>query len=514
MRHISAHLGWMFVLLLAAGGISSAAENPTRSEADRRAVVITVRGQIDDYVRGTFARRLNQARAMKVDTVIIELDTPGGLVGAALDMTATIRGLTDIRTIAFINRQAYSAGTMIALACDEVFMAPQAALGDCAPIAISSDGRLQPLPDTERAKAASPVLADFYASARRNNIPPLLVEAMVQVEPVVYLLVDRGGHYRAVDEKDKTALLASDQWRLVEGVHQPVDGPKTLLTAHTDLAIMLGLARGKAASVDDLAGQRGLNIVARFEPGPGDTIIGLLNNAIVRAILLSLFLTCFYVALHTPGHGMPEVLAVIFLATLLGVPVLTGYAQWWEIAAILLGIALIAMEIFVIPGFGVTGILGLLLLLVGLIMTFVAPEPGRSPLSAPAMAATWTALGTGLAAVVAALAGSLALFWWVRRYLPRLPYVNRLILTTTVGSTDTGDLRPASGPLPLPVALGAVGTTTTDLRPGGSAQFTDALGRAHIVSVITDVGFVARGTRVVVCETGGNRVVVRPAQTS
>jgi len=127
MRHISAHLGWMFVLLLAAGGISSAAENPTRSEADRRAVVITVRGQIDDYVRGTFARRLNQARAMKVDTVIIELDTPGGLVGAALDMTATIRGLTDIRTIAFINRQAYSAGTMIALACDEVFMAPQAA---------------------------------------------------------------------------------------------------------------------------------------------------------------------------------------------------------------------------------------------------------------------------------------------------------------------------------------------------------------------------------------------------
>src|SRR5213078_690516 len=92
------------------------------------AAVIPIRGEINDYSRDAFLRRLTKARALGATVIIVELDTPGGLVTSALDISRTIRGLRDLKTIAFINNKAYSAGAMIALACDEVIMVPNAVI--------------------------------------------------------------------------------------------------------------------------------------------------------------------------------------------------------------------------------------------------------------------------------------------------------------------------------------------------------------------------------------------------
>jgi membrane-bound serine protease (ClpP class) len=123
---------------------------------------------------------------------------------------------------------------------------------------------------------------------------------------------------------------------------------------------------------------------------------------------------------------------VVSLALLAGVPLLTGYAQWWEILAILIGILLLALEVFVIPGFGITGISGILLVLVGLTMTWVGKEP--LPGFLPKLQGTQDALKHGVMIVVGGMACSLLLWFWLQRYLPRLPYFNRLILTTPSGS--------------------------------------------------------------------------------
>src|SRR3954466_1721409 len=162
--------------------------SPADSLQPQSAAVIPIRGEINDYTRDAFMRRLTKARALGAKVIIIQLDTPGGLVTSALDISRTIRGLRDLRTIAFIDNKAYSAGAMIALACDEVIMVPNAVIGDCAPITINSHGDM-----VGAAKALSPVLDDFRDSAQRNGYDPMLAEAMVRVEPVIYLVENDKG---------------------------------------------------------------------------------------------------------------------------------------------------------------------------------------------------------------------------------------------------------------------------------------------------------------------------------
>src|SRR5213075_1338635 len=184
------------IVLFAGAAFSQVGPAQPKSLADPElAAVIPIRGEINDYSRDAFMRRLAKARAMGAKTIIIQLDTPGGLVTSALDLSRTIRGLRDLRTIAFIDNKAYSAGTMIALACNEVIMVPNAVIGDCAPITISGSGDIVGV-----AKAVSPVLEDFRDSASKNGYNPLLVEAMVRPEPSVYVIENNAGERKAVDE--------------------------------------------------------------------------------------------------------------------------------------------------------------------------------------------------------------------------------------------------------------------------------------------------------------------------
>jgi membrane-bound serine protease (ClpP class) len=409
---------------------------------------------------------------------------------------------------------ALSAGIMIGMAADEIVMQPGSMIGDSAPIALGSDGRgMQTLGETERAKAESPILADFRDSAARNGYDPLLAEAMVSVGRVVHWVQDETGGRRFVDEKQHAALTQSG-WKdvVIPGVPIPVDAADTLLTVNADVAVQLGLARGLAPTVQSLADQRGLTIAASYEKSPGSRFVAWLGNDWVRFLLLTVFIQSLIVAMHTPGHGGAEAIAVASLGLLLGVPLLSGYAQWWEVCAILLGLILIALEIFVIPGFGVAGIFGILLMLFGFVMTFVG--------NSPELPGSWSLPGSmrglqnGLSAVVGGLICSFFLTLWLRRYLPKLPFFNRLILAAPAGAASTnavlsGGESTTADAWPF---VGTVGRAISDLKPGGTAAFP--YGDDHrTASVVSDTGYVPAGAKVTVREIRGSYVVVRGADT-
>ena len=523
------------------------------------AAVVTLEGVIDDYSRDAMFKRFDEARALGAKVVILKLNTPGGLVTAGLDISRYLKRQDDLHVVAYVHEKAYSAGIMVGLACDELVMEPGSYIGDSAPIVMSPGGGLQKLEGAERAKAESPILADFHDSAVKNGYDTLLAEAMVSYGRVVRWVefvgapasapstsaVEQGnderhesavrnqasenpagprpGERRFVNE-EQFAKLTQEGWREVDepGVPRPIDGADTLLTVSASVARKIGLAKAIFSSTDALAAERGYTIVGDLAPTSGEKFVGLLAGPAVRGILLTVFLLSLYIALHTPGAGGAEALALISLGLLVGVPMLTGYAQWWEIAAIVIGLCLIALELFVIPGFGVAGISGIALLLGGLVMTFVGNAPGLpGTWRLPQM---WAGVQNGLLVVVVAFAASGVIALWLRKYLPKLPYLNRLVLQDPTaptlagagamagagGGLDVAGLGGAGGPStdawPF---VGTVGRAVSDLKPGGSAEFPYADDR-RTTAVVSDSGYVRAGTKLAVREVRGSRVVVRP----
>jgi len=491
----------------------SAAAPATRPSAgdDRRAVIIVLDGDIDDLARDSLFKRFDEARELGASTVILKLNTPGGLVTSSLDIAGYLKRLNpdDLRVIAFVENEAVSGGTMVALAAHEIVMQPASMIGLAAPISVAPGGRLLSIGGAERAKIESPIIEDFRDSAVRRGYDPLLAEAMVSYTRVVHWIENPAtGERRIVNADDYKSLTsgADAAWRSVPGVRNPLDGPDELLTLHEDLAVRLGLASGIAGSAEELAASRGLDVIATLTPSRGDRAVALLTSTPVRFVLTVVMLFTLFFAFSHPGHGMAEALAMIALGALVGVPLLTGYAQWWEIVAVLVGLALVALEVFVIPGFGFAGISGIILLLFGLTMTFVPAEPAL-PGFLPSLAGTWDALWNGLMVVTIGLLCSLLLWVWLSRYLPKIPYVNRLILTAVAGGPGAGAvIRPPDVPSDGPV-IGEMGLAVTDLRPSGSVRFQ---GDGEIASVISDSGYVPKGTKVVVFDTTENRIVVRP----
>jgi len=498
------------VVIVMAIAARAAMADPAPTSQPSQAAVIVLRGEVDNYSRDTLMRRFDSARAVGAKTVIVQIDTYGGLASAGLEISQFLKRQNDLHTVAFIDKKAYSAGAMIALACDEMVMQPGSVVGDCAPIMFRSDGSLDALPAAERAKAESPILADFRDSAQRNGYNPLLAESMVAVDRVVYFVENgKSGERKFVNESEYQAL-PKDAWQSVPAVPNPVDDGRELLTVHADLAQKLGLSRGQFDSPEQLASSRGWEIIQTYAPGVGEAIIQTLNTGWARMILIAIFILSVKVAFSTPGHGVAEALSLLTLGLIVGIPLLTGYAQWWEILMIFAGLALVAFEIFVFPGHFVSGIVGLLMMIGGLVLTFVPTEPGH-PGFLPHMGGTWLSVQRGLLFVTGGMLCSLLLWLWLQRYLPKLPYFGRLILTTTSGGIA------ASTPVdskarPATLEVGMIGRTVSELRPGGHAAFDDATtGAKRIVDVVSEDGFVASDAEVVVREVRGSYAIVRPA---
>lgn len=512
----AARVGGLLALLLAAGG-PLAAEDPRPRP---RGAVVPIRGMIDDIMRDSLERRLTEAQDAGATVIIFELDTPGGLVSSALDICRMIKNIPpDIRTVAWVHPQAYSAGAMIAVACHEIWMSPSSSIGDCAPIMVVPLGGVQELGGAERAKAESPILQEFRDSAARNGYDPLLSRAMVVVGEVVWWIERTGDvterRFVGPDEKKKLIDEVAEEereWRVAESYDEPTSGRTIplaqpvvrgdeLLTLSQFDAVAFGFARGIVADLDDLGERLGLaQAPVRYERSGWERFAAWLNSPVVRGILLVIVLVGGYLEFQSPGLILPGATALIALAIFLAAPYAAGLANIWTLLILVVGVILLGVELFVLPGFGFVGLLGGVLIAIGILATFVPQEPALPTFSPPSLRGMWDGLLTGMKVLTASVLVSMAGIALLVRYLPRSRIGSGVVLASPAGATLALD-----DAHPEVAAVGDVGVVTGDLRPGGQARFGQ-----EIVDVTSQGEYVEAGRRVQVIRRQGMRIEVRP----
>lgn len=430
----------------------SAAPRPLEAQGRAVVYVVPIEGMIDMGLAPFVRRTLDEAEREGAAAVIFEINTFGGRVDAAVAIRDALLS-APMPTVAFVNRRAISAGALITLAAERVAMTDGGTVGAAMPVqAGGPDGETSPVDE----KSVSYVRKEFRATADARKRPPVIAEAMVDSDVAIAGLVDKG----------------------------------KLLTLTTDEAIEHGIADFRARDIPDLLAHVGLAdaTVRRFSPNWGERLVRLVTHPILASLLMSLAMLGILIEIRSPGLGLPGALGVGSLVLLLGSHWLVELVGWEEMILVGLGLTLIAVEVFVIPGFGITGIAGGAALLGGLTMGLIGEG------------ATLAAIGGAAARVAISILASVALLLPLLRFLPELPFGRQLMLATVL-PPGGGDMPDASR---RESWLGLTGRASTPLRPAGIAEFD-----GERVDVVSEGEMIETGTPVVVCRVDGNRIVVR-----
>lgn len=470
-----------------------------------KAAVIECKGMIDDGLYKSIIRRTEQALASGADYIIYNIGTYGGLVKTADDISKYfILEIADkAHTVAYVETEAISAGSMISVSCNDIIMRKNTLIGDCAPIVMG--GKLE---GTEREKAESFIRATFERAARANGYPEILLKSMA---------TDRLKVYRVKNiETDKFEFFDADIMPKDPNVYdldnkELVVKEGELLTMSAEKALEYGITRAVVDDIDDalafLAQRDGVEFeadVPTYTTNWSEEMVRWLNSPAVTGILFMLALLGFYVEINTPGLGLPGLVAVICFAILFGSRFLVDLANWVEVAIFIIGIALILVEFFVIPGFGVTGILGIILILGGIFGMLVRNPPDKLPI--PQNQLDWIDMQNGILGLSLGFVGFIVVTWILSKYLPKFAFFNRLLLEPpkrSGGGSKVVIATPVESQ--TSVKVGDIGIVTSTLRPAGVAKFDDAM-----VDVVSDGEFVDNGAKVKIISISGNRVTVEP----
>lgn len=497
------NLGLM-ILGVSLAGLALAEMVPTEPEiepASKRVVVVPIKGEINGITARAITQRFERANREKVDIIVIRLDTPGGLLKPALDISKAIKAATNIHTVAYVDPNAYSAGALIALACNEIVIKDQGRIGDCAPIMMG--GKLE---GAEREKAESPVRAEFRDSARRNGYNELLAQSMVSYTIGVYKIENRKtGKIRYVDERDAKQLSDYDSpgssrgqkdWKYIKTVVKSNE----LLTMTEIEAEEYGFAKAIVQNDGDVQKYLGVSNWELWKWDWGESIVGFINSMAMTGILMAVGMLALYVALSTPGFGVPEVVAISCFAIVFGSKYMAGIAEWWTIALFVIGVVLLLVELLVLPGFGVAGIAGGICVLVGLLGMVMPKDPGPFPFPRTPIAwetfwgyTAWLTVGFFI------FVGGVIL---LAKYLPRIPKFGRLVLAEAPLAMAADASRPPD--IAPGVDVGQLGVAVGPLHPAGQVRIGQTT-----VDVVTEGELIDAGSEVEVVRREGNRIVVR-----
>lgn len=414
--------------------------------------VLQVEGVIDLGLAPFVQRVIDEATQAGAAAVILEIDTFGGRVDAAVQIRDTLLN-TRLRTVGFVNKRAISAGALIGLATQTLAMATGSTIGAAAPVQMGTPGAAAK-PAEE--KTVSYVRKEFRATAEARKRPLLLAEAMVDADVEVTGVVKKG----------------------------------KLLTLTTDEALANKVADFRADTLDSVLSQLGLEgaDIRTASPHWAEQLVRLLTHPLLSSLLISIGMIGILVEMRTPGFGIAGGLGVASLALFFWGHWLVQLAGWEELLLAAVGVALLAAEVFFIPGFGLAGALGIAALLGALVLGMT----GAGDTAAVIVEAVWRVV---IALVVALLSGLVLL-----RFVPRLPFARRLVLESDLG---TG---PAHGSAPLSDQrwLGKQGHAASVLRPAGIADI-----EGERVDVVSDGALIERGAPIQVLHVDGNRIVVR-----
>lgn len=494
---------WIAFCLLAVSQSRAFAEEAPTGKTYQRAVLIRFEGPITPLLEHFALRKLELARERNADLVIIEIDSPGGFIDSSFNVATRLRDLDWAETVAFVPREAISGAAIVALGCDRIIMAGDARIGDAGAIFQGEDALFRYAPEKIRSDLARRI-RDLAASKGR---PPGLAEAMVDMDLVVY-------HVR--NQKTDQATLMTDPE--IEASDDPTDWIKLkpiiesrkahFLELNGSRAVELGLATATVASRAELTKELRVdeNLLV-LEPTAVDAAVTILNFRVVTGLLLVIGVVALLIEASAPGIGLGGLVSGLCFALFFWSRFLGGTAGWLEVVLFAVGVVFIAIELFVIPGFGVAGVSGILLMLTSILMAsqhFVVPNTGRE--LDTTLGSMTVIVGSGVGICVALMAishfyGSVPILSWMALQPP----------APEVQSTDTMDgkktLLAAAGERPCPVQIGDWGVAESPLRPAGRVRFQD-----EYVDVVSDGAFIPEGHQVRVINISGNRVQVREVE--
>ena len=409
---------------------------------------VPVTGVVELGMAPFIERSIEEAAAQGMAAVILDMDTPGGRVDAAERIADAISD-AGIPVYTLVNRRAFSAGALIALSSQRIYMRPGSVIGAATPI----DGSGETAPE----KIVSAMRSEMRALAEARGLDPLIAEAMV--DPDIEI--------EGIDEAGK------------------------LLTLTTEEAVRVGYA----TEVEDmpgllaLLGMEGAQVVTS-EVNWAEGVVRFFSNPIVAPFLLTLGFLGLIVEIKTAGFGLAGIAGLLSLSLFFGSHLVVGLAGWEDLIVFGVGLILVVVEAFLIPGFGLFGILGALGILGGLYMSLMGALPTTADFTRAGLVMTTTVL----LIVVSA--------WVLIRSLPgssRLAKSGIFLLQRTDRAIGYESAEPRRD------LVGVLGKAITDLRPSGTGLFGD-----ERIDVVSESEWITEGTPIRIISAEGYRHIVRP----
>jgi membrane-bound serine protease (ClpP class) len=436
-------------LLGAAPAAAQAPAAPPAPAAEGTATVfrIPVTGTVEMGLAPFIERSLQEARAIGATAVVLDMDTPGGRVDAAQRITNAI-GDAGIPVYTYVNRHAISAGALIALSTNRIFMRPASVLGAATPV--TGEGQTAP------EKMVSVMRSEFRAHAEARGLDPRIAEAMVDPEVAVEGVVPEG----------------------------------KLLTLSTDDAVRVGFATA-VEDWDALLAQIGAPAatVVDMRTNWAEQVVRFLTHPLVAPFLLSIGFLGLLIEIKSPGLGLPGLAGLTSLTMFFGSHLIIGLAGWEVLILLAAGILLLLVEAFVLPGFGIAGVLGGVAVMGSVYLSMVGNMPTQGDIT------------TALQVILVSLILTGLVVWQVVKRLPQDRRANGFLLDASTSRAEG-----YTSADPRPDLVGAEGEAVTDLRPAGAGRFGEEL-----VDVVSEGGWVKEGTPIRILRSEGYRHVVRPA---
>jgi membrane-bound serine protease (ClpP class) len=407
---------------------------------------IPVTGVVENGLAPYVARSIREAETAGAAAAFLDIDTPGGRIDAAERIADAVRAAR-IPVYAFVNPRAYSAGALIAISSNGIYMRPGAVIGAATPV----DGQGTRASE----KMVSAMRAEFRSMAEQRGLDPKLAEAMVDENVEIPGVVKKG----------------------------------QLLTLSTSEAVRLKFAKAQVADEAALLqaiGLPGAQIITT-EPNWAEGIVRFLTNPLVAPLLLSLGILGLVLEIKTGAFGLGGILSLASLGLFFGSSFILGLAGWEEILLLGLGAIALAVEVFVLPGFGVAGVVGTLAIVASMVLAMMGARPSTGDLA------------QALAVLGASLFITMAVIYAWLRHLPNSGRFSGLLLRGSVHKSQGFVSAPNRDDL-----IGLDGVAVTDLRPSGTAR----VGQERI-DVVTEGEYVPQGSRVQVVQSDGYRHVVR-----
>jgi len=388
---------------------------------------LSIKNDIDPRMNRYIELGLETAKNGNYDLIMIEMDTYGGLVTDAKDIVENLLNF-DKPVYVFINKDAASAGALISIACDSIYMAPGASIGAATVVM----GQGEAAPD----KYQSYMRSTMRSTAEENGRDPAIAEAMV------------------------------DQRIEIEGVTKAGE----VITFTTKEAIAHGYCEAEVSTIKEALAHAGVTEykIDEFNLSAIDKIIALFLNPVLSGVLIMIIIGGIWFELQSPGVGFP-IIASITAAILYFIPYyLNGLAANWELIMFVVGVILIAIELVAIPGFGIFGISGITLTVASLILVMLNND---------VFDFTLVPMGDILiatATTMAGLVGSFMLLFFGGVQLTRTRFFNRVALSSVQDRAEGYTAKFRSNTL-----LGEKGTAYTVLRPSGKVMIANEIYDAY-----------------------------------